>query len=296
MESVERNLLKTGDEREARQKAREIIDSIDKTQSFADVVNHAAIDKGIIDKEQIAQISTVVDRKSRKKIQLNESWKCYLESHDRPDTGPATLIEYKRYWKRFTDWATNNISPDLSMHEITIDESRQFASELQKDQKMGPATYNKYIRFCRLCFKVLAYEAGVTKNPFEGIASRNNNSEGKRELTKKELNAIDLAIKQSKEAELEAINTQTRGKLIYQYRSDLNLESSNNFIEDLCEFINSKWDQIKLLFSIGCFTGLRLKDACLLKWDQVDLNRKLISLLQQTQKRWKREMDSVTYH
>jgi len=232
--------LKTTKKESAEKTARELLKEIDRVVDIADVVRTSAMDKGITDKETIGELNKIVDRTSRKNVSIKDVWEKY-KAHTGHSSSEATLKECKRYWSRFIRWVSYKLGKNINMHEITIDDAQKFAQYLQKDKGMGSSTYNKYIRFCRLCFKILAYDAGITVNPFEYIATRHGPKGGKRELTVSELKAISEVIDKGIE------------KKAYSR-------------------------EIKTLFQVGIFTGLRLKDACLLKWGQVNLDRKVISL------------------
>ncbi len=45
-------------------------------------------------------------------------------------------------------------------------------------------------------------------------------------------------------------------------------------------------DEMRLLFHIGCWTGLRLKDCCLLEWDCINLEKGFLSVIPSKTKKY----------
>lgn len=253
--------LKTGNYKEAEENAKVIMDQVHGTKDISDVVKTVAIEKGLVDKGKIRDIEEVVESTVNRKVLLKDSWRLYEEHPDRPDSGPATMIEYKRYWKSFINWVEECLSTHhyKHMHQISETHARSYASVILNKKGRGASTYNKYIRFCRLCFKVLGYDGGVKKNPFEGIMSKGRNY-GR---------VVNKGVAPS-------------SNLADHHHVKRNLEPSEilRLLETIDDGVKKAEysPELKILFHIGLYTGLRLKDACMIRWENINFENNTISL------------------
>jgi len=102
--------------------------------------------------------------------------------------------------------------------------------------KISPHTYNKHVDFLRRFLRTLAEPARMPTNPFE--------KDGKSRFRKKKIKKSNA-------------------------RRELT-------IAELKEVLEKATGDLKTLFYIGTFTGLRLGDCCTLKWSEVDLDRGLV--------------------
>ena len=79
-------------------------------------------------------------------------------------------------------------------------------------------------------------------------------------------------------------------------RMELQTESRRALtVEELSKVIGSATGWLKYLFVLGIYTGIRLGDACLLKWEAVDFERGLIVYMPMKTKR-KQKIVSVPIH
>lgn len=178
-------------------------------------------------------------------LSITDAFAAYCRSPLRPDSGDRTLSDYKGYFKGLCSW--------LSVHHPEIKELRQignstveeFLGELRDSRSSG--TYNKRVVFFRKMWAVLA----------EG-------DEGK------EVNPADP---QDRPAKLTANPWERIRKRLPHIHSRRELT-----VEELGKIIKASEGEMKTLFAIGIYTGLRLGDCCLLDWGETDLERGLITV------------------
>ena len=194
---------KTGDIREANKVAKEILATVKGTNSLLDVVRNTAQDKGIVDEAKLSEIEKTVSSNVERTIPLSDSWQAYLDCTNRPDSGPETLVAYKCYWKAFSEAVSSKRN---YIHEVTVEDARDFAKILQA-RPISAKTYNKYINFCKLYFKSLSYEAGISDNPFKNIAPKyakaTEKDTEKQTLTREQLDDVYDGITQLETKEYE---------------------------------------------------------------------------------------------
>jgi integrase len=269
--------LKTGDEREAQKRAKEVIKKDQSISTEDDVVEKLAIAKGVISPEKILAIKNAVTKTQERKVRFSESWALFEKAQKKKNIKEITLVESKRYWERLVNWCYEKLGEDSCLHSLSIDDAKEFEEKLSQDTNMGGATFNKYIRFCKSFYRLLSYEAGITVNPFDFVELMTISAKQKEALTPEQVYRMFESIEQLKEAELTCL-TKSLAQLNYKYKGEMSLTEELNDKSKFEKHIIDKWSEYKALFTIGIYTGLRLMDACNLKWSQVNLDKWIISL------------------
>ena len=119
-------------------------------------------------------------------------------------------------------------------------------SYLSKAVKLSASTINKYINDMTQVFRILSNEAGLLENPFEKVEPARGKAERRNVFELHELQKIQNYIKD-------------------------NLKHPPVGKQDLEVF-----DIMYTVFVIGINTGLRKGDICLLKWQDVDFEKRAI--------------------
>lgn len=133
------------------------------------------------------------------RLLLKDAWQAWLDSPKKGRPSKTTILNYHANWGRdatkkqgrlnatsFMAWLTEAY-PQLSyMHEITDNIAEEYASFLLKNS-LAPRTYNGRIKFLRSMFRILKRRAGLTANPWDEIPLIDNDTQGRRNLTDKEL-------------------------------------------------------------------------------------------------------------
>lgn len=180
-----------------------------------------------------------IDEEKNPPLSIAQAWSAFKDSQNRPRTGKATMEVYELTWGRFQTWMEKNHPAVKALRDITPDIAEQFAASLIKD-KRSPGTFNKYMNLLSLIFRTVSEKARITQNPW---ANPNKDGHGK--------------------------GIQRMEKEIHG-RRELTLEE----LQAVC---NAAKDDLRPLLAIGIYTGLRLGDACTLRWGEVDLVRGIIT-------------------
>jgi integrase len=191
-------------------------------------------------KEQIAlHVAEARKLEKRNKLRLENAWNLYLKNPARPDSSEGTLGNYKRMWNKFVDWMKTNYSSVISLQEVTENIALEY-SEYLWDKGLSANTYNYHIQAIKLVIKTLSRQADLVKNPFAIVTRKAENKQSRKEFSESEV--------------LKIIDSFNAPKL-----SLMNKE------------------EIRVLFHLGIWTGLRLADCVQMKWENVDFARNLIT-------------------
>jgi integrase len=178
-------------------------------------------------------------------LALDFAWEAYRRSQARPDTGERTLADYESYYYALADWMTAHYPGMKELRQITRTEAEAFAAELRETRSAG--TFNKRIVFFRHFWKILADDSGkdpLAKDPAALPAK--------------------LVINPWEKIQKRAANTHSRRELT---------------VDELGRVLADLTGEMRLLFAIGIYTGLRLGDCALLEWGAIDLVRGRIALI-----------------
>ena len=91
-----------------------------------------------------------------------------LDKERRPYPGPATMAQYEGHWGAFVDWLEENAPSVKTLAAVKDDHAVRFIRHLNA-QGLTDGRVNKYKRFLKMFFRVMAQVGGGTENPFAGI-------------------------------------------------------------------------------------------------------------------------------
>ncbi len=190
-------------------------------------------------KEQIAlHVAEARKLGKRNKLKLENAWKLYLKNPARPDSSEGTLGNYKRMWNKFADWMKTHYSSVVGLQEITENIALEY-SEYLWDKGLSANTYNYHIQAIKLVIKTLSRQADLVRNPFGIVTRKAENKQSRKEFSEDEVLKI-----------IESFNA-----------PELSLMNK---------------EEIKVLFHLGIWTGLRLADCVQMKWESINFQRNLI--------------------
>jgi len=172
-----------------------------------------------------------------KKYPLGVVWKKYLDNPSRPQSGKGSLENYERYLKAFFLWLGKKHPHIEKVDQITSKEAEDYLAAFWTDNNISHTTWNHHLQGLKLVFK---YVCNSEKTAFSRIKKKKGMQTNRKDFTPENLEAIFKAFNDDKLK-----------------------------IPDKLE--------MKLLCYILAFTGLRLSDAVLLKWDNVDFAKRVIS-------------------
>lgn len=165
-----------------------------------------------------------------------------FESHPALEKPSVQTMKYYKNWiSSFISWLKNYYPSEQCLSDIDVDISREYSKYLYSTG-ISHKTFNEQINTLARVFELFKEEGGISRNPFgkDIIARLNKNAVSRKEFSKEEVNTI-----------------------LNSFPEIQNIPNINEY---------------ELLFLLGIYTGARLKDSCLLKWEDVNLTRKLIAI------------------
>jgi integrase len=167
-------------------------------------------------------------------LKMENVWQAYLDApqDDKPNSGPGTMSNYKRHWKQFVDWLGKH-HPEIKYFNDDITESiaKKYATYL-RNLKIADSTFNYKHTTVKLVTRVMMKYHHLQKNVWESVKRVNNPKQNTKDNFTFEQGVATLKI----------------------------------FDDD---FYMMHKEQIKTIFNLGVYSGMRLSDCVLLKWKNI---------------------------
>ena len=177
----------------------------------------------------------------RKLLPLKNIWEIYSKHPERAT--PATVSEKNAYRATLNEFVKFVDDDLLDYNDITPEITNRFAEYL-RGNNISVETHNRKIRRLKRIFETLKeYRQG--DNPFFASSLRRKMREEQDHMVKR--------ISFTREQELQLLTA----------------------LEDDSKKVKNK-PEIRVVYHLGMFTGQRLKDCVLLRWDKVNLSKKRI--------------------
>jgi len=171
-------------------------------------------------------------------LPLHKVWETYAKHPEHSDSLPHEIKMYQADFSQFADFT----GPDRDLREVTQADAAVFADHL-RDMPIAVGTHNRKIIHIKRIFKTLLDD--TAQNPFQ---------------------AKTLLRKEREEQGL------------YPHRTSFTSEQEQALLLELenpkRKLMNK--EEIWMIHHMGMYTGQRLKDCVLLRWDKVDLRGKRI--------------------
>lgn len=178
-------------------------------------------------------------------LALDNGFTVYRSSLKRPQgAGEAALDRYESYYKQFIAWIKTNRPGYKELRDIDRTDANEYARDFLQGGRSG-GTFNKHLTLLRSVWTVLAEED--EDKPLQ--------PQGK-ELPRAKLTCNPWDKIRNRE------HTPHR-------KRELTIEE----LRKVCECAEG---EMRALFALGIYTGLRLGDCCLLEWAAIDMQRKMI--------------------
>lgn len=193
---------------------------------------------------------------------LSQAWQLYRNSVSRPDASPQTIQQYEYQWGRFVKWLRTEHPEIQGIPQVTRQVAQEFAAWLSGRASIN--TYNKYVQLFRLVFRILGNDIGIEANPWQTIQKRKangNGAAGRRAFTDEELRRI-----------FETLRRRTEGRQIVWGDDGVIKERELGQHDRECA------GEMLTICLLALHTGLRMGDCCLLKWEDMDLDKGVISV------------------
>lgn len=191
----------------------------------------------------VKQAKGLASRKS--KLPLSKAWEAYSVHSDRAT--PATVnetIAYETNLKEFISFVNN---PNIDVNDVTPEMADGFGNLMRKDG-IAVDTHNRKLRRLRKIFETLKeYREG--DNPFSA-----------RSLRRKEREEQEYMVRRMS-------FTREQEQRILEVLEDDKFKVMNK-------------PELRVVYHLGMFTGQRMKDCVLLRWDKIDLIRRRIWIKQ----------------
>ena len=176
-----------------------------------------------------------------KTIRLGDIWSTYIKNPQKAT--PTTVAEVLGYQGSLNEFISYIGDVNKQFHEI--DEETVFNySEYLRTQDISVSTHNRKIGRIRKIFEVLQ-EYRDNKNPFALKSLRRKMREEQEHKVRR------LSFTYEQEQQLLKVLEEDNYKVMYK-------------------------SEIRIIYYLGMFTGQRFKDCVLLKWQNVDLNKRRI--------------------
>ena len=174
------------------------------------------------------------------KVPLDRVWGIFVPSQRRRPCGKSQLKSYEQQWQRFMDWAqTNKVT---TMNQITNKVAEDYAKDLDADKKLASRTINKHLLHLGKLWRVVMLPASVS--------------------------AKDLDEKEFK----------TPWKDLQSKRSDPQKPYRALTTDEITRAYDALDGEWRLLWLIGYSTAFSMIDAAPLRWENIDLERRVIKL------------------
>ena len=174
-------------------------------------------------------------------LPLLNAWEVYSQNPERAT--PATIAEkisYETTFNQFISFVDNN---QLGISDITPEITDKFAQHM-RSLSISVDTHNRKIQHLRKIFDVLKeYREG--DNPFSAKSLRRREREEQEHVPRR------------------MSFTREQEQRILEVLEDDKFKVMNK-------------PEVRVVYYLGMFTGQRMKDCVLLRWDKVDLNRRRI--------------------
>jgi len=133
-----------------------------------------------------AQIAKIED--AAPATSVFNGWQAYIDSHNRPDSGPVTLSQYEGWYEAFARWVEVEHPETVELRQVTQSHADEYAGHLLK--RVSATTFNRHINLLALAWRVLEETARLPVNVWKKIGRKRFQVHSRRELTLEELGRV----------------------------------------------------------------------------------------------------------
>lgn len=128
------------------------------------------------------------------RVPLSDAWRHYEMSPNRRDLAPSTLANKRLAWMAFAQWIEHNHMEITQLSGVTSEAVAEYLMVYRS--RHSASTYNGHVCILREVFRTLASKAGITSDPWEGVALRMDDSISRREFSLDEVSRLYAAAAQ----------------------------------------------------------------------------------------------------
>lgn len=181
-----------------------------------------------------AQAQAVLDEERRERLPVAAAWDAYVKTKKRPQSSAITLKDYCYQWKQFVEWWGPPGSGSQGRH-LMEEVTSDDADAFAGHVERGGVSANRYNKTIGTCRRVFHILASKCNGRPNPFGESARTGIPNKRLQPEGQRALT-------EAELRKVCGHAKGEM-------------------------------RLLMTIGLYTGLRLGDACTLRWEEVKLPR-----------------------
>ena len=199
-------------------------------------------------KDVVNATAKAKDIYATKEIFVSDAWSPFKLSLQRENTSRDTRRTYSNRWHNFTSWMMNHHSNIKTLSEITTDITILYADHLNTCN-ISVKVYNESLNNLKRLYQYFLKDLNVSVNPFSSNVIKRKN---------KKASTIP--------------------------HMELSIDEANNILNSFSKIKLKDINELEVLFFIGIYTGMRLKDCCFLEWKNVKLNTHFIYITPQKTK------------
>ena len=204
---------------------------------------------------EIRQLKVVHEAKS------SDVWQLYINSSNRPDTGTRVLEEQRRLFNRFGEWMMEHYH--CGVDGVTPTAASEYLHEV--GERVSNRTFNNYALVLRLIYRTVFKQLGMSENPFEDIRHRPPETFSRKEFSSEQVQKIFDGFRDGflYETEVEGLGP-GRERVLEKKK---------------LEFKPLYKDEMEVLMKLCCYSGCDGQSGCLMKWENIDLDRNKINYI-----------------
>lgn len=134
--------------------------------------------------------------RGEKRLALGDVWRMYEKSPKRRDLASATIIAKRSVWMHFASWMEMNHPEVVQLKQLSTEMVGEYLRVLRIDH--CASTYNNRVCVLREICRVLAEDAGLIDDPWEGVRLLTDDSHTRREFVQEELKKVLKEAKRQK--------------------------------------------------------------------------------------------------
>ena len=250
-------------------------------------------DERLIIEKQVARLegvrNEIIQEEAKKPaLGFSEGWLSYVQSQSRPRSGEGTLRNYEQQYFIFVEWV-KRYHPDFGeMRQITPDVAAEYAQFLlngtPKPERDEITTARKWLygfdyRTKRDGARVLSDEAQKAIAERREIAARVIREPVRGATFNKHINALTLIWRHVARHEKARItcnpwafdeNTGSGIRRVVLNHAERPHARRALTFEEVYRLLKAATGELRILIAVGVYTGLRLGDAALLSWSNID--------------------------
>ena len=176
-----------------------------------------------------------------KKFPITTLWDKFEKALQRKGSSEDTINRYRFRIDQFLDWIRLYHSEAVNLSDINNITGQEYSDYLGNTE-LANKTYNETLNALALVFETFKDDADISRNPFR-----------KENLSRKSKLSVS--------------------------RKEFSEDQAKDILNSFHNIIIAEKLEVEILFYLGMFAGLRLKDACLLKWESLNLSANRIYVI-----------------